>query len=56
MMESHYKKAGTLFSVLECHTELLRVLLEQVAFWEYVLEGEYTQKEEGGTLKCYTVY
>lgn len=39
LMETHYRKAVSFFSMLECHTELLRVLLEQVAFWEFILNG-----------------
>ncbi|XP_061171381.1 erythroid differentiation-related factor 1-like [Saccostrea echinata] len=39
LMETHYRKAESFFSLLECHTELLRVLLEQVALWEYILQG-----------------
>ncbi|XP_048747467.2 erythroid differentiation-related factor 1-like [Ostrea edulis] len=39
LMETHYRKAEGLFSLLECHTELLRVLLEQVAYLEYLFNG-----------------
>lgn len=44
-METHYRKAVSFFSMLECHTELLRVLLEQVAFWEFILNGQYNLNE-----------
>jgi hypothetical protein len=45
-METHYRKAEGLFSFLECHTELLRVLLEQVAYWEYLYNGQLLELKQ----------
>lgn len=52
LMETHYRKAVSFFSMLECHTELLRVLLEQVAFWEFILNGQTNAKSQLKTLGC----
>ncbi|XP_062611260.1 LOW QUALITY PROTEIN: erythroid differentiation-related factor 1-like [Saccostrea cucullata] len=50
LTETHYRKAESFFSLLECHTELLRVLLEQVALWEYILQGLTNTKIQLKTL------
>jgi len=41
MTESHYNKAQNLFIHLDSHMELMRVLLERVALYEFEFNGKF---------------